>query len=109
VDFNVRLDDERLAALVVEDGYRESKESWLSVLRDLKSPRHARACDRDGRRRARILGALRENRRYSISVIDMASTESRRKLARKSSRQIEESYTFLHIGLDWGASGTWAC
>lgn len=48
--FNVRLEDERLAALVVigarpdgikevialEDGYRESKESWLSLLRDLK-------------------------------------------------------------------------
>jgi transposase-like protein len=50
VHFNVRLEDERLAALVVigarpdgtkevialEDGYRESKESWLSLLRDLK-------------------------------------------------------------------------
>jgi putative transposase len=51
VYFGVRLDDERLAALVLigarpdgtkevialEDGYRESKESWLSLLRDLKA------------------------------------------------------------------------
>ena len=51
VHFNVRLEDERLAALVVigarpdgtkevvalEDGYRESTESWLSLLRDLKA------------------------------------------------------------------------
>jgi transposase-like protein len=51
VHFNVRLEDERLAALVIvgarpdgtkevlaiEDGYRESKESWLAVLRDLKA------------------------------------------------------------------------
>jgi transposase-like protein len=51
VHFNVRLEDERLAALVIigarsdgtkeviaiEDGYRESTESWLAVLRDLKS------------------------------------------------------------------------
>src|SRR6185503_19723848 len=51
VHFNVRLEDERLAALVIigarpdgtkeviaiEDGYRESKESWLSLLRDLKA------------------------------------------------------------------------
>jgi putative transposase len=50
VHFNVRLEDERLACLVVigarpdgtkevvalEDGYRESTESWASVLRDLK-------------------------------------------------------------------------
>jgi putative transposase len=50
VHFNVRLEEDRLAALVVlgvrpdgtkelvaiEDGYRESTESWLSVLRDLK-------------------------------------------------------------------------
>lgn len=50
VHFNVRLEDERVAALVVmgvrldgtkeviaiEDGFRESKESWLSVLRDLR-------------------------------------------------------------------------
>ncbi len=50
VHFNVRLEDERLAALVVigarpdgtkevvalEDAYRESTESWLSLLRDLK-------------------------------------------------------------------------
>jgi putative transposase len=48
--FNIRLEDERLCTLVVigartdgrkeviavEDGYRESSESWLSLLRDLK-------------------------------------------------------------------------
>jgi putative transposase len=51
VHFNVRLEDERLAALVVigarpdgtkevvalEDGYRESTESWQALLRDLKA------------------------------------------------------------------------
>jgi transposase-like protein len=51
VHFNVRMEDERLAALVLigarpdgtkevialEDGYRESTESWLSLLRDLKA------------------------------------------------------------------------
>jgi putative transposase len=51
VHFNIRLEDDRLAALVVigvrpdgtkeviaiEDGYRESTESWLAVLRDLKA------------------------------------------------------------------------
>ena len=50
VHFNVRLEDDRLCTLVligarpdgskelvaVEDGYRESAESWASVLRDLK-------------------------------------------------------------------------
>ena len=50
VYFNVRLEQDRLACLVIigvrpdgrkevvalEDGYRESKESWISVLRDLK-------------------------------------------------------------------------
>jgi len=50
VYFNVRLDQDRLACLVIvgvlpdgrkevvalEDGYRESKESWASLLRDLK-------------------------------------------------------------------------
>lgn len=50
IHFNVRLDDERSCILVVmgatsegkkelvavQDGYRESKESWLEVLRDLK-------------------------------------------------------------------------
>jgi transposase-like protein len=49
IHFRIRLEDERLCTLVligvredgskeliaVEDGYRESKESWLSVLRDL--------------------------------------------------------------------------
>jgi transposase-like protein len=51
VHFNVRLEDERLAALVLigarpdgtkevialEDGYRESTESWASLLRDAKT------------------------------------------------------------------------
>ena len=51
VRFNVRLEDERLAALVIigarpdgtkevialEDGYRESTESWIVLLRDLKA------------------------------------------------------------------------
>ena len=51
VHFNVRLEDDRLAALVIigarqdgtkevialEDGYRESTESWAAVLRDLKA------------------------------------------------------------------------
>lgn len=51
VHFNIRLQEDRLAALVVvgarpdgtkevvaiEDGYRESTESWLAVLRELKA------------------------------------------------------------------------
>lgn len=51
VHFNVRLEDDRLAALVVigarqdgtkevialEDGFRESTESWAALLRDLKA------------------------------------------------------------------------
>ena len=51
VHFNVRLEDDRLAALVItgarpdgtkevialEDGYRESTDSWAAVLRDLKA------------------------------------------------------------------------
>ncbi len=50
VHFNVRLEDDRLACLVIigvrpdgvkevvaiDDGYRESTESWLTLLRDLK-------------------------------------------------------------------------
>lgn len=50
VHFNVRLEDDRVAVLVImgarldgtkeiiaiDDGYRESKESWLTVLRDLR-------------------------------------------------------------------------
>ena len=56
VHFNIRLEDDRLCTLVVigarpdgtkeviavEDGYRESTESWLTVLRDLKRARDAR-------------------------------------------------------------------
>jgi len=51
VHFNIRLEEEKLAALVIigvrpdgtkeivaiEDGYRESTESWLSLLRSLKA------------------------------------------------------------------------
>jgi transposase-like protein len=51
VHFNIRLEEDRLAALVVvgvrpdgtkevvaiEDGYRESTESWLTLLRDLRA------------------------------------------------------------------------
>lgn len=51
IHFNIRLEEDRLAALVVvgarpdgtkeviaiEDGYRESTESWLAVLRDVKA------------------------------------------------------------------------
>ena len=51
VHFNIRLEEDRLACLVMigvlpdgrkevislEDGYRESTESWLTMLRDLKS------------------------------------------------------------------------
>ena len=50
VYFTIRLEDDRLVALVggvrlngtkeviaIEDGYRESTESWLTVLRDLKA------------------------------------------------------------------------
>ena len=51
VHFNIRLEEDRLAALVImgvrpdgtkevvaiEDGYRESTESWLTLLRDLKA------------------------------------------------------------------------
>ena len=50
VHFNVRLEDDRVAVLVImgvrldgtkeiiaiDDGYRESKESWLAVVRDLR-------------------------------------------------------------------------
>jgi transposase-like protein len=50
VHLNIRLEEDRLSLLVVigvdvegkkrlialEDGYRESKESWLAVLRDLR-------------------------------------------------------------------------
>ncbi|MCP4444402.1 MAG: hypothetical protein GY811_03535 [Myxococcales bacterium] len=53
IHFNMRLEEDRLCTLVVmgaladgtkepiavEDGYRESTESWSSILRDLKSRR----------------------------------------------------------------------
>ena len=61
VHFNVRLEDDRLCTLVmigvrpdgtkelitVEDGYRESAESWKTILRDLK-PRGMRVAVGDG-------------------------------------------------------------
>jgi transposase-like protein len=54
VHFNIRLEDDRLCTLVmigarangakellaVEDGYRESAESWKTLLRDLKRRGH---------------------------------------------------------------------
>lgn len=57
VHFSIRLEGERLCTLVligvrpdgtkevvaIEDGYRESAESWRTVLRDLKRPRRPRA------------------------------------------------------------------
>src|SRR5581483_11217859 len=57
VHFNIRLEEDRLCTLVlvgarpdgtkeviaVEDGYRESKESWATVLRDLAARGDARA------------------------------------------------------------------
>ena len=56
IHFNVRLEEARLCALVIvgvrrdgrkelvsiEDGYRESIESWADVLRDLTPPGHDR-------------------------------------------------------------------
>lgn len=63
VHFNVRLEDDRLACLVIigvrpdgvkevvaiDDGYRESTEAWLTLLRDLKarglSPPHLAVAD----------------------------------------------------------------
>jgi transposase-like protein len=70
VHFNVRLDDERLAALVVigarpdgtkevialEDGYRESTESWLALLRSLKARGMRAPALAVGRRRPGVLG-----------------------------------------------------
>ena len=70
VHFNIRLEDDRLCTLVVigarpdgtkeviavEDGYRESTESWLTLLRDLKRRGHARPGPGGRRRRARLLG-----------------------------------------------------
>jgi putative transposase len=70
VHFNVRLEDERLAALVVigarpdgtkevvalEDGYRESTESWLALLRDLKERGMRAPGGGSWRRSPRLLG-----------------------------------------------------
>ena len=69
VHFNVRLEEDRLACLVIigvtpsgskeviaiEDGYRESTESWATLLRDLKTP--GNACPEIGYSR-RCLGLL---------------------------------------------------
>ena len=64
IHFNVRLDDDRLCTLVmigarpdgtkeliaIEDGYRESGESWKTILRDLKRRgMRAPVCRRGGR------------------------------------------------------------
>ena len=71
VHVSVRLgEDDRLCLLVVigvredgvkellavEDGYRESTESWAGVMRDLQGPRAQRAPAGDRRRRARARG-----------------------------------------------------
>jgi putative transposase len=59
VHFNIRLEDDRLCTLVmigakangekellaVEDGYRESAESWKTVLRELKRRGLRNACE----------------------------------------------------------------
>jgi hypothetical protein len=74
VHFRVRLEEDRLCTLVmigvradgtkellaVEDGYRESTESWATVLRDLQAPGPPGA--RGGRRRQRagLLGRRRD-------------------------------------------------
>ena len=70
VHFNIRLEDDRLCTLVmigarpdgekellaVEDGYRESAESWKTLLRDLKRRGMAAPGGGGGRRRAGVLG-----------------------------------------------------
>lgn len=71
VHFNVRLEEDRLCCLVIvgarldgtkelealEDGYRESTESWGALLRDLRR-RGMRAPMLAGRRRCtRLLGS----------------------------------------------------
>ena len=70
VHFNIRLEDDRLCTLVVigarpdgtkeviavEDGYRESTESWLTLLRDLKRRGMRAPVVAVGDRRARLLG-----------------------------------------------------
>lgn len=76
VHVNIRLEDDRLAALVVvggrpdgtkeviaiEDGYRESTESWLAGAAGSQDPRHA-SPGRGDRRRGAGLRSARSGRR----------------------------------------------
>ena len=69
IHFNIRLEEDRLCTLVIlgvradgtkelvalEGGYRESAESWASVLRDLRGQGLVRAGDGDWRRCAWLL------------------------------------------------------
>ena len=70
VHFNIRLEEDRLCTLVVigarpdgtkeviavEDGYRESTESWPTLLRDLKRRGMRAPVVAVARRSARLLG-----------------------------------------------------
>ena len=70
IHFNIRLEDDRLCTLVMigvrpdgtkelvalEDGYRESTDSWATVLRDLQRPGHAGPGGGGRRRRPGLLG-----------------------------------------------------
>lgn len=71
IHFNIRLEEDRLACLVVigvtvdgskevialEDGYRESEESWASLLRDLKRRGMTAPMLAVGERRPGLLGS----------------------------------------------------
>ena len=84
VHFRIRLEEDRLCALVmigvrpdgtkeliaIEDGYRESAESWATLLRGLKRPRDARSGPGRGRRGARLLeGAARRVARDARAAV----------------------------------------
>ena len=70
IHFNIRLEDDRLCTLVIigvrpegtkelvalEDGYRESTDSWATVLRDLRRRGLRASGGRDWRWRAGLLG-----------------------------------------------------
>ena len=74
IHFNVRLEEDRLCALVIvgvrtdgtkelvsiTDGHRESTESWADVLRGLQRRGMTRPSARRRRRGARVLGGLRD-------------------------------------------------